>query len=124
MYAYSLGVLYGCKVLGYTDDNVFRLDPSTWYNGEYINLVTTAQTVFKFHYTHPIPIIDSDPALFRKYRGIQCNKLWNFDSSEFNFKRDEVACKSLKIEHNTISEIQLMYSKSTGNLDSFTKSIS
>jgi hypothetical protein len=116
MYAYSLGVLYGCKVLGYSDDNVFRLDPSTWYNGEYNNLVTTAQTVFKFHYTHPIPIIDSDPALFRKYRGIQCNKLWNFDSSKFNFKRDEVACKSLKIENNVISEVPLMYSKSTGNL--------
>jgi hypothetical protein len=115
MYAYSLGVLYGCKVLGYADDNVFRLDPSTWYNGEYTNLVTTAQTVFKFHYTHPIPVIDSDPALFRKYRGIQCNKLWNFDNSEFNFKRDEVSCKSLKIEHGSVSETPITYSKMTGN---------
>ena len=40
MYSYALGVLYGCRCLGYSD--VFNNDPSLWYDGEYINLVKTA----------------------------------------------------------------------------------
>lgn len=84
MYVYSLGVLYGCVRLGYDESLVWKADPTLWYTGEYTNLVKTAYSVFTFHYNHPICLIDNDPNLFEKYKGIQTNKVWNFDNSLFN----------------------------------------
>ena len=80
MYAYSLGVLYGCLCLGYNPQSVWRIMPKAWYKGEYFNLVNTAWSVFRFHYTNYIPAIDDDPVKLNKYKSIQDNKIWNFDN--------------------------------------------
>ena len=125
MYSYALGVLYGCKCLGYDESIIWRLEPSRWYkelsdleddteDSLYINLVNTAWDVFRFHYTHPIPRIDSDIRLACKYKGIQSNKLWNFNIDEYNFKSDEVPCHTLYIENGEEITFPLFYSQSTG----------
>ena len=114
MYSYALGVLYGCSCLETTDNSMWRTDPILWYNGEYSNLVKTAYEIFKFHYKHPIQKIDMDPKLFAKYKGIQLNKIWNFDNSEVEIKPDEKNCKILYIEDDELVEKPIVYSKSTG----------
>jgi len=81
MYSYALGVLYGCICLGYSDNIIWRLDPSMWYTGQYTSLVSTAYITFNYRYYHPIKCIDHDKKLLFKYKGIQLNKIWNFDES-------------------------------------------
>lgn len=79
VYSYALGVLYGCQALGYTFD--WNSTNVSWYDGEYQNLITTAVVAFNFHNNHAIPYIDNDPHLYRKYKGIQINKIWNYELS-------------------------------------------
>jgi hypothetical protein len=79
MYNYSLGVLYGCSCIGYDKDLIYSNNPDSWYNGNYNNLINTAWHVFRFHHAHPICSIDKDPKLHFKYKGIQANKIWNFN---------------------------------------------
>lgn len=88
MYSYALGVLYGCKCLGYSDDVIWRLDPSMWYTDQYTSLVSTAYLTFNHRYNHPIKCIDHDKKLLFKYKGIQPNKLWNFDESSITVAPD------------------------------------
>lgn len=78
MYSYALGVLYGCTCLGYDNEIVFKIDPLTWYRGEYINLIKTAFKIFNFYYNYYICKTDGDTHLKRKYHSIQLNKIWNF----------------------------------------------
>jgi hypothetical protein len=75
MYSYALGVLYGCKTLGYTFEFT-STDPS-WYDGEYQSLVSTALVTFNFHLKW-IDGIDNDKRLHKKYKCIQTNKVWNY----------------------------------------------
>lgn len=116
MYSYALGVLYGCTLIGYDASLIWRVSPDEWFDAEdsYFNLVSTAYDTFKFHYSHPIPKIDCDGRLWYKYKGVQCNKLWNFDNSSFSLKSDEISCRSLYIENNTVIELPFIYSQSTG----------
>ena len=81
MYSYALGVLYGCRCLGFDDNAIWRLEPTYWYNGNYKNLVDTAWRVFRFSKYNYIPAIDGneDKAQFDKYKSIINNKLWNFE---------------------------------------------
>ena len=116
MYIYALGVLYGCTCLGYDNNLIWRTDPSLWYDGEYSNLVKTAYEVFRFHYTHHLCNIDVDPHLERKYKGIQTNKIWNFNNEDLNIKQDEIPCKSLYInDDNEIVEQSIVYSKDSNS---------
>lgn len=115
MYVYALGVLYGCLCQGCSPNLVFRTDPSSWYDGEYTNLIKTAFEVFRFHYTHHICDIDVDPHLFRKYKGIQTNKIWDFSETNIEIRSDETACTVLSIEDGEIKEAQVFYSKSTNS---------
>lgn len=73
MYAYSLGVLYGCRCLGFDPKLIWRVDPQIWYTGDSLNLVRTAWHTFIFHYTQSS---DED----RKYRDIHHNSLWDLES--------------------------------------------
>lgn len=79
MYSYALGVLFGCNAFSYDNEYILNTSPSEWYTGEYINLVKTAWNIFIFRFVHKIARIDNDPDLFNKYKGIQLNKLWNFN---------------------------------------------
>lgn len=115
MYSYALGVLYGCICLGYPENFIWRQDPENWYDGEYSNLVSTAYTTFRFHYTHPIPKIDIDINLSIKYRGIQLNYLWNFDNDLVQLKNDEKNCIVAYInDEGEVETEDIAYSRSTG----------
>lgn len=115
MYSYALGVLYGCECLGFDSNIIWRVSPLEWYDGEYKNLVNTAYEIFKFHYKHAIPKIDNDNSLFKKYKGIQINKLWNFDNELAGIKSDEKNCYSLYIDNDgDTTRDSILYSKSTG----------
>lgn len=81
MYSYALGVLYGCRCLGYNSLFIWRTNPSSWYNGELKNLVSTAWSVFRFYKCAYIDEFEEDPDLSVKYQSIAYNKLWNFDDS-------------------------------------------
>lgn len=81
MYSYALGVLYGCRCLGFSPLLIWRIDPKFWYNGEYENLVITAWYTFRFHHTVYISDID-DSSLSDKYKDIVPNRLWNFGSDQ------------------------------------------
>lgn len=115
MYSYALGVLYGCRCLGYDQYSIWRLDPSFWYNGDYANLVKTAWLVFHFHFTKDLPEEDN------AYKEIVLNKLWNFtndESSDVILSKDELACCSVAINSETwnIDTLPIMYSRSEGPL--------
>ena len=112
MYIYALGVLYGCKCLGYDNNLIWRQDTS-WYDGEYQNLIKTASAVFRFHYTHHICFVDADPHLFQKYKGIQTNRIWDFTEADIELKNDEEYCTSLSIEDGEVKETSIIYSKSS-----------
>lgn len=118
MYSYALGVLYGCSCLGYSNDNIWRADPITWYDGEYLNLVVSAYEVFRHRHGHPIPRIDCDPMLLDKYKGIQANKLWNFSDIADDLApiyEDELLCYSKYIDSfNNLISIPLIYSLLAG----------
>ena len=88
MYVYALGVLYGCKCLGYDNNLIWNKDTS-WYDGEYRNLIKTASAVFRFHYTHHICLVDADHHLFQKYKGIQTNKIWDFTDTDVVLNNNE-----------------------------------
>lgn len=107
MYSYALGVLYGCRCLGFSPTLIWRIDPKFWYNGEFKNLVSTAWHTFRFHHTHYIPEIDesSDGSLREKYKGITPNRLWNFGSDkeidkidELPLKASELSCYALHVD--------------------------
>ena len=104
MYAYSLGVLYGCLCLGYDYDSVWRISPKSWYTGEYTNLVNTAWYTVRFHFTHFI----DDESVADKYKSIQSNKIWNFTNEpKDNFvplEKDEQLLYGLSVknDHRTI----------------------
>ena len=112
MYSYALGVLYGCVCLGADEALLWRVSPSIWYYGDYFNLVNTAWSTFRLHYAHPIKRIDSDIRLACKYKGIQFNKLFNFDNSQFNIMQDELLCYSTYIEDGNLITVPIMYSES------------
>ena len=115
MYSYSLGVLYGCTYLGYDTSAIFHTDPSSWYSGDKVNLVTSAWTTFRFNYDSYTCYVNPDDHLFIKYKGIQVNNIWNYDNTgDDSIKQDEILCSSLYIEDNEIKSIPIIYSKSTG----------
>ena len=122
MYAYSLGVLYGCRCLGFADTVIWRLDPKFWYNGEYSNLVRTAWYTFKFHWTLKDEEPSEDnliPTLLSNRQLIQDNKIWNFNNTEDivnpPLAQDEHQCFCLYVNsttHEKVSE-SLLYSLET-----------
>lgn len=126
MYAYALGVLYGCRCLGFDDSVIWRLDPKLWYNDVYINLVRTAWYVFRFHWTYKLEdvaldmhvdhslegdakedaIESANKAYFEKYQGIQDNKIWNFNNDSSLIKaalaQDETNCFCLYLNNRQL----------------------
>lgn len=111
MYSYALGVLYGCRCLGYHKEAIWRLDPKFWYNGKNINLVNTAWKTFRFHY------IDQQYSPEDTYRDIVLNKLWNFTNDEYSDVElipDEVNVSSVGIDTKSNSVIikSIVYSNS------------
>lgn len=129
MYAYSLGVLYGCLCLGYKPQSVWRLRPDAWYNGDYFNLVNTAWTVFRFHHTDYIKSIDDDAIKSNKYKSIQENKIWNFDNEStdtfVSLEKDEKLLYRMAInpDKTTIDLEAVFYSqlKNTSGDESYDK---
>ena len=114
MYSYALGVLYGCRCLGYDANSIWRLDPKFWYNGLYTNLVETAWETFRFHYTN---IIDAPS---EHYQDIVLNKLWNYindGSYGIELKSDELTLASVSIEaednNKSLSVRSIVYSDSS-----------
>ena len=123
MYAYALGVLYGCRCLGFDDSIIWRLDPKFWYNDVYFNLVRTAWYVFRFHWAYKLedvalgmhvgPSLEGDAkeaaieaankAYSEKYQGIQDNKIWNFNNDSSLIKaalaQDETNCFCLYLNN-------------------------
>ena len=123
MYAYALGVLYGCRCLGFNDSIIWRLDPKLWYNDVYFNLVRTAWYVFRFHWAYKLedvaldmhvdPSLEGDAkeaaiesankAYSEKYQGIQDNKIWNFNNNSSLIKaaiaQDETNCFCLYLNN-------------------------
>ena len=123
MYAYALGVLYGCRCLGFDDSIIWRLDPKLWYNDVYFNLVRTAWYVFRFHWAYKLEDValdmHVDPSLegdakeaaiesanksySEKYQGIQDNKIWNFNNDSSLIKaaiaQDETNCFCLYLNN-------------------------
>ena len=123
MYAYALGVLYGCRCLGFDDSVIWRLDPKLWYNDVYFNLVRTAWYVFRFHWSYELedvaldmhvdPSLEGDAkeaaieaankAYSEKYQGIQDNKIWNFNNDSSLIKaaiaQDETNCFCLYLNN-------------------------
>lgn len=92
MYSYSLGVLYGCRCLGYSPYLVFRMSPKYWYNGDNFNLVNTAWNTFRFYYFHHIEELEQDSNKKEKYQSIVENDIWNFTNdslSDVLYKPDE-----------------------------------
>ena len=121
MYSYALGVLYGCRCLGYSKDIIWRFDPTYWYNDEYVNLVKTAWYTFSFHYTNTLH--NDDNVLKELYTGLQVNKLWNFtndENSDVILKNDEKLSYIASIENNSISLDPIVYSESTTDSETYT----
>lgn len=126
MYAYALGVLYGCRCLGFDDSVIWRLDPKLWYNDVYFNLVRTAWYVFRFHWTYKLEDVALDmhvdnslegdvkedaieaanKAYSEKYQGIQDNKIWNFNNDSSLIKaalaQDETNCFCLYLNNRQL----------------------
>lgn len=126
MYAYALGVLYGCRCLGFDDSIIWRLDPKFWYNDIYFNLVRTAWHVFRFHWAYKLedvaldmhvnPSLEGDAkeaaieaankAYSEKYQGIQDNKIWNFNNDSSLIKaalaQDETNCFCLYLNNRQL----------------------
>lgn len=127
MYAYALGVLYGCRCLGYSDTIIWRLDPKYWYNNIYFNLVRTAWHVFRFHWAVELEDITDSSASAQfneKYKGIQDNKLWNFVNSEdtlggIPLAKDELSCFCMYLNDKHLNDsTQVIYSASENDPDS------
>ena len=97
MYSYALGILYGCRCLGYNPLLIWRINPSLWYDGKFKNLVSTAWTVFRFYRSTYISEFEEDPNLSVKYQSIAYNKLWNFD--------DDITRQSLQSNPIMIDEV-------------------
>lgn len=118
MYAYSLGVLYGCRCIGFEDTVIWRLDPKFWYNGEYNNLVRTAWFAFRFHWTLKDEEQDDElvPSLLSNRQLIQDNKIWNFKNTEDivnpPLAQDEHQCFCLYVNKTTGEKVSesLLYS--------------
>jgi hypothetical protein len=126
MYAYALGVLYGCRCLGYSDKIIWRLDPKYWYNDIYFNLVRTAWHVFRFHWTVELEDITDSSASAQfneKYKGIQDNKLWNFVNSAdtlggIPLAKDELSCFCMYLNDKHLNDsTQVIYSASANDPD-------
>lgn len=115
MYSYALGVLYGCRCLGYNKESIWRLDPKFWYNGDNKNLVDTAWRVFRFHYIDQLPEQDVS------YKDIVYNKLWNFtndENSDVILRSDEIQLTSVGIAEDpdthekSVLSLPIVYSSS------------
>jgi hypothetical protein len=117
MYSYALGVLYGCLCLGYDENLIWHMHPCYWYDEDsnLYSLVCSAYNTFRFHYVHKIQRIDADCKLVYKYKGIQQNKLWNFDNNIYNIKHDEINCTSVYINDYNVISTPIIYSQSTGS---------
>jgi hypothetical protein len=121
MYAYALGVLYGCKCLGYSDSVIWRLDPEYWYTDSLYNLVRTAWFVFHFHWTKEIKDVtglSDDNNFYDQYKEIQDNKIWNFtNDADFlsgqSLASDEEYCFCLYVNSNVNESEHILYSYST-----------
>ena len=111
MYSYALGVLYGCRCLGYDPNLIWRIDPLYWYSGDYKNLVSTAWATFRFHYADIYRLPEDKDKFYNEYRGIQVNRLWNYSDENISvpLKSDEVPCYAAK---RTNIEV-VSYSRST-----------
>lgn len=115
MYSYSLGVLYGCRCLGFDDSLIWRIDPLYWYTGDYVNLVRTAWYTFRFHWTNKVGTDDT----YNSYQSIQENKIWNFDNEDQTLLRgpslllDENDCYCLCSVNGITSSQRITYSEST-----------
>lgn len=115
MYSYALGVLYGCRCLGYDSKSIWRLNPQFWYNGIYTNLVSTAWKIFRFHYIDQPYLSDDDK---EKYCNIVLNKLWNFtndENSDVQLRHDEINVASVAIEDDNPSIRSIIYSYNNDN---------
>ena len=114
MYSYALGVLYGCRCIGYDDSVIWRLDPKYWYNNKYVNLVRTAWYVFRFYWVHT----STDISQFNQEP--QDNKIWNFNNSQSLINEpisgDESGAFCLYLDNNVNASESIIYS--------FTKHIS
>ena len=114
MYSYSLGVLYGCRCLGFDPTAIWRIDPVYWYNGTFKNLVATAWYTFRFYHTHYIDEIDNNqdhPDWKDKYKGITINRIWNYSNdSDIGLDNpplyaDEKSCYLVSISDNIVSDV-------------------
>lgn len=115
IYSYALGILYGCRCLGYDSKSIWRLDPQFWYNGIYTNLVSTAWKIFRFHYIDQPYLSDDDK---EKYCNIVLNKLWNFtndENSDVQLRHDEINVASVAIEDDNPSIRSIIYSYNNDN---------
>lgn len=111
MYSYSLGVLYGCKCLGYDSSYIWKIEPKYWYNGIYTNLVSTAWTVFRFYHTSFLDEFEDNPEASVQYQNITYNRLWNFDKTGIVLMMDELPCYILNISLSDIDNINIQTSK-------------
>lgn len=87
MYAYSLGVLYGCYILGYNFTSIFYTVPDRWYRGNLKNLVNSAWNTYNFHYRN---LLSEDN---KHYCYIQDNKLYNFNNKIENSEIELISPK-------------------------------
>lgn len=121
MYAYSLGVLFGCRCIGYSDSVIWRIDPISWYTDKYLNLVRTAWYVFRFHWANAINDLE-DKTISENYASIQDNKLWNFDNNNEQLlygapiASDELDCTQLYAEGELVKSQNIVYSYKTNIL--------
>lgn len=94
MYQYALGVLYGCLSINYSWNSVFSLPAEQWYNGELLDLVTTAQLIFNFTEKQILPI-ELDLKLKDEYQGIINNKIWNYADHQHEHTSDAFVYNSI-----------------------------
>lgn len=111
MYSYALGVLYGCRCLGYDEQLIWRVHPSFWYDGNYKNLVYSAWDVFRFHYENNIDYSDEF------YTNIRNNFLWNFtndNTSDVSLKENEKMLYCASVVNEEVIFDPIIYSSFTG----------
>lgn len=68
-YLYSLGVLFGCQILGYSSEYIWYINPDIWYKGTYKNLLKSAWKCFSWY----IENHEED-----RFKNPPQNELWNF----------------------------------------------
>lgn len=116
MYSYALGVLFGCRCLGFDDSVIWRLDPKLWYNGNYYNLVRTAWFVFRFHWAYSLSDknqISANSYVYSDFQDIVENKIWNFSNDnsliKTSLKIDETNCFCMYLDENINDSVRANY---------------